>query len=270
MIHRKIATGPTTQRGGFSLPELLVLIGIVVVLLGLLVPMVSRIRAASRQAACLSQVRELGVAYTTYLADSERQGFTFDFSPQSSWVMVLRSRLRMGEQAYRCPAAVEQGSDFGTATMSWTLALQPASGPVSVTGSYGFNAWLLEWDPNGKGGDLFSGGKASDHTGMTRADSGRVPVFADCTWVDAWPRADDPTPPNLTDGDRPRQGMQFAPHENMMARFAISRHGQGPGAGISACFLDGHAEPVPLSGLKRLQWSSHFAPAEWDPPLPQR
>jgi len=136
MIYRKNAIGSTSPRRGFSLSELLVLIGIVVVLLGLLVPMISRVRAASRQAACLSQVRELGLAYTAYLADSDRRGFAFDFGPQSSWVTVLRSRLGMGEQAYRCPAAAGQGNDFGTATMSWTLALQPASGPVSVTGSY--------------------------------------------------------------------------------------------------------------------------------------
>jgi prepilin-type processing-associated H-X9-DG protein len=253
-------------RSAFTLTEVLVVIGIVVLLIAILLPVIAKVRNSARQAVCMSQERQLAVAYLAYLGENEQQGFRFDFTPQSSWVTVLRSRLSMPEQLYRCPSAPEDSGDFGSATASWTLGLKPPSGPVSVSGSYGFNGWLMAWDDKNKGGDKFSGGTAADHIRTLGGNPTQVPVFADCTWNDAWPRADDPTPPNLTDGDRPRQGPGQAPHENMMARFTIARHGKS----INACFLDGHAEVVPLDGLKRLQWSSHFAVQDWDPPLPTR
>lgn len=266
----KPLTTPGATRRGFSLAEALVAVGTIVVLAGLLLPAVSRARSSARQAVCLAQVRQLGQAYTAYLIESDRQGFAFDFSPESSWVTVLRARMGVSDPLYRCPSAAEQADDFGTASSSWTLGLRPPSGPVTVTGGYGFNGWLLAWDEKGKGGDRFSGGTPADHIKALGGDPARVPVFADCTWLDAWPRASDPTPPNLTGGDRRRQGKRLAPHENMMARFTIARHGDGPAACVNACFLDGHAEAVPLSGLKRLQWSSRFVATDWNPPLPHK
>jgi prepilin-type N-terminal cleavage/methylation domain-containing protein/prepilin-type processing-associated H-X9-DG protein len=253
-------------RSGFTLTEVLVVMGMVVVLIAILLPTVARVRNAARQATCMSQVRQLGLAYTAYLGESAQQGFGFNFTPQSSWATVLRSRLSAPDQLYVCPSAGEDANDFGSATSSWTLVLKPDTGAVTVTGSYGFNGWLLAWDPKNKGGDRFSGGTAADHVRVLGGNPALVPMFADCTWLDAWPRASDPTPPNLRDGDRRRQGQRFAPHENMMARFTIARHGKS----INVIFVDGHAESVPLDGLKRLQWSSQFVYQDWDPPLPTR
>ena len=54
---------------GFTLVELLVVIAIIAVLVGLLLPAVSGVKQMGRKAACLSNLRQLGIAVHTYAQD---------------------------------------------------------------------------------------------------------------------------------------------------------------------------------------------------------
>ena len=54
------------QGRGFTLVELLVVIGIIAVLVALLFPMLNRSREHSRRAVCLSNLRQLGLAFNLY------------------------------------------------------------------------------------------------------------------------------------------------------------------------------------------------------------
>jgi prepilin-type N-terminal cleavage/methylation domain-containing protein/prepilin-type processing-associated H-X9-DG protein len=56
--------------GGFSLVELLVVLGIVGLLLGILLPSLSQIRASSQRIACRATLADLGRAWQMYLNDS--------------------------------------------------------------------------------------------------------------------------------------------------------------------------------------------------------
>jgi prepilin-type N-terminal cleavage/methylation domain-containing protein len=58
----------TKRHRAFSLIELLVVMGLISVMLSLLLPVVSKARAAARTTACLSNVRQIGVAWQLYTA----------------------------------------------------------------------------------------------------------------------------------------------------------------------------------------------------------
>ncbi|MCG8509337.1 MAG: type II secretion system GspH family protein [Rhodospirillales bacterium] len=64
-------TTTNSRLDGFTLIELLVVISIIALLIALLMPALSRARESARVAACLSNMRQLGVAQGVYFADHD-------------------------------------------------------------------------------------------------------------------------------------------------------------------------------------------------------
>src|SRR5689334_13471399 len=67
---------------GFTLVELLVVIGIIAVLIAILLPALSRARESANRTACLSNMRQIGMAFVLYLNDSK------DFFPRPAVVVT--------------------------------------------------------------------------------------------------------------------------------------------------------------------------------------
>jgi prepilin-type N-terminal cleavage/methylation domain-containing protein/prepilin-type processing-associated H-X9-DG protein len=106
VAHRLIRPGAGGERqrpSGFTLVELLVVIGIITVLAGLLLPVVASVRDRARQSTCLSNLRQIAVAHLLYLQDWDERFPAWiqegpprprPFGPRHYWTEVLQPYLR--------------------------------------------------------------------------------------------------------------------------------------------------------------------------------
>ena len=242
---------------GFTLVELLVVIGIIALLISMLLPALNAARKQARQVQCMSNLRQVGMAYTMYTNQNRGKGLFYDLQGDDYWVDEFRPWFANIDQVRFCPEALlPSPTGWGT----WTQAWGPLDFANKRLGSYAFNGWnhrlgkltnhvIDAYD----GGIPYSGGPKSAYIQPGVRDAVNVPLFGDAIWPDSWPRPTDPAPANLRNGDYPsRQGN--APNENMMGRYCIARHKKA----VNLVYLDGHAANVPLEDLWNQKWSNKF------------
>ena len=61
---------PNRRERGFSLIELLAVVGILVILMAVLMPSLGRARVQARDTQCLSRLRQLFIAHTQYIHEN--------------------------------------------------------------------------------------------------------------------------------------------------------------------------------------------------------
>ncbi len=115
----RLPSDAATGRGatGFTLIELLVVIAILALLAALLFPVFAGAREKGRQAACLSNVRQIGMAFSLYVTDSDEAfPFSYSYATDDYWPQRIRSYIGDGKRAgvYVCPSDGADGRAYAT------------------------------------------------------------------------------------------------------------------------------------------------------------
>ncbi len=106
------------SRRAFTLVELLVVIGIIALLISILLPALNRAREHAQSIKCLSNLRQLGIAFMAYVQDDKNQrfpgpalgggGWPEDWIYWQSGRSLNDSRVLIGKRFnpanYRCPS----------------------------------------------------------------------------------------------------------------------------------------------------------------------
>lgn len=145
---------------GFTLIELLVVIAVIAILAAILFPVIARAREAARKTTCLSNMRQMGMAFSMYVTDwQERYPLAYKWKERIAPFVTK-------ETFFKCPTRPDlswfYGHGYNVGCQSPYVAGFPGRGAAAVTAPAD-KILLVEWDrclagpPCGPVG-LFQGG----------------------------------------------------------------------------------------------------------------
>ena len=250
------------RRRAFTLIELLVVIAIIALLMGILMPTLSRVKKQARSVTCQALLKQWGTIWSMYCDDNNGRfckagnlGWL-----RGTWVISLRPQYRTKSKILLCPAAAKRrpsGSsilEYGDSTHTYIMG----SGGIFNTqeeASYGSNNWIYDGEGTGaiQGRPIPWNWKTKDVRNSTN-----VPIFADTMWRGGGPSyritesgAYSPTFRGIAP---PQYDGQWISYDHEMKHFALKRHQTG----TNVVFLDWSVRAVGLKELWTLKWHRKY------------
>jgi len=141
--------------GGFTLVELLVVMAVIALLTGILLPSISGVHRRAREGKCLSNLRQMGVAWMLYANDAADRAMPLAYwsiedigsGPQVFWwgthgTATTPPDYDRGFLAPYMSDSLREGSVFECPEQKWGT-YRPQGPSRTITSTYGYNGYYL-------------------------------------------------------------------------------------------------------------------------------
>jgi prepilin-type N-terminal cleavage/methylation domain-containing protein/prepilin-type processing-associated H-X9-DG protein len=251
------------RRLGFTLVELLVVIGIISVLVAMLLPALQKARDQATLVSCLSNLRQIQMAHLMYMQD-EKGRLIPEWTAAPLWPYLLKkyygrlpnatvSNTDTRDKILICPRISNRdmpeifASPYnGSAEGPWEPYLTNHSSMGRIIASYGYNRYMYNtYDPFKPGrqqaGYWMTQNRRVTFWKLQQERMGPIPMFFDSRSRDA-----------AVDTGQ----LQYYPYttSTQMSFNAIRRHGRV----TNVAFTDGSARTIPLPELWAQKWSAVY------------
>jgi len=150
---------PRSGTAGFTLVELLVVIGVIALLISILLPAINRAREKANTIKCAANLRSLGQGLSMYIAQSGHYPGAYAQFYYAVWPTRVRTALGGNRDVFNCPSRPleyewttvfypETDFHFADADFGYTAGERRLWGSA-IPFSYGYNGWGTNVQPSG-------------------------------------------------------------------------------------------------------------------------